>query len=110
MESTSKGTSQKPVGSIPKSNSSEETLIKHEIKDTPFFIIEDRINNIVFAVMGNHRLTEPRELKNGIIKEVEQEVSKLTWNRIIQVMLCLQERHLKASDLMDEIKIKNKKS
>lgn len=63
----------------------EELIKREQIKDTPFTIITTEKNS--FGVMGEYRVTE--ELKN--VEEVKKELEKITWNRIIQVMMILGE-------------------
>ena len=50
-----------------------------------------------FGVMGNYRLTEQNYSKNQV-KEVSKELEKITWNRVVQVIM-----------ILDEIKDKLKK-
>jgi len=72
------------VKKVDKKNSSRTELIKREeIKDSPFTIIS--VKDKHFGVMGNYRVTEENHNK----KEVKKELEKITWNRIIQVMMIL---------------------
>lgn len=75
------------VNGTDKKNSSEkEELIKKEnVKDTPFEIIT--IDGESFGAMGDYRLTE----KKGSKKEIKKELSAITWNRIIQIIMILDE-------------------
>lgn len=56
------------------------TVKRTDVKETPFTIIE--IEGKFFGALANYRITE--EYKTFI--EVEQELKKITWNRITQVM------------------------
>ena len=67
------------------SKDSSETISRKEIKDSPFNIIT--VDGESFGVMGDYRLTE----KAGTVKEVEKQLKKITWNRIIQVIMLLDE-------------------
>lgn len=65
------------------SNKNEELVTREEIKDTPFHIIGTEEG--FFGVVGKYRITEPNYNK----KEIEKELKKITWNRIVQIMLIL---------------------
>lgn len=65
-----------PVKTNPKAT---ELIKRKDIPNTPFEIITQ--NGKSFGVMGKFRLTEFRKTP----KEVEKELSELTWDRIIQV-------------------------
>lgn len=67
------------------SKDSSETISRKEIKDSPFNVIT--VDGESFGVMGDYRLTE----KASTVKEVEKQLSKITWNRIIQVIMLLDE-------------------
>lgn len=73
-------------------DSSNEIITRHEIKDSPFQILGTE--GKIFGVMGRYRITEPveystEEEKEICIKKLEKEVSKITWNRIAQVLIIL---------------------
>ena len=81
------------VGKINPDYSNNEELIKRlNIKDSPFEVITK--DGESFGVMGNYRLTEPG--KNA--ETIKQELENITWNRVIQVVM-----------ILDEIKNKIKK-
>ena len=81
------------VEKVAKEGSSKEELIKRvQIKDSPFEVITQ--DGYSFGVMGNYRLTE----KSNDAKEVAKELKKITWNRIIQIVM-----------ILDEVKSKIKK-
>lgn len=69
-----------------KENSSREELVKRKnIENTPFEIIT--IEGRSFGAMGSYRVTEAYEK----IKDVEKELTKITWDRIVQVIMILNE-------------------
>jgi len=81
------------VKEVAKEGSSKEELIKRvQIKDSPFEVITQ--DGYSFGVMGNYRLTE----KSNDAKEVAKELKKITWNRVIQIVM-----------ILDEVKSKIKK-
>ena len=65
--------------------SENETIKREEIKDSPFHVIT--IEGQSFGVMGDYRLTEKSKSSSKIKKELE----KITWNRIVQVVMLLDE-------------------
>lgn len=65
--------------------SGNEMIKKEEIKETPFTIIT--IDEKSFGSMGDYRITEPM----GTVEEVRKELKKITWNRILQVVMILDE-------------------
>jgi len=74
------------VNGTDKKNSGKEELVKREkIKDSPFEIITQQGKS--FGIMGDYRVTEQYEKKS----EVKKELSKITWNRIVQVIMILEE-------------------
>jgi hypothetical protein len=74
------------VGKINPDYSNNEELIKrNQIKDSPFEVITK--DGKSFGVMGNYRLTEP----NKDPRKIEAELEKITWNRVIQVIMILDE-------------------
>ncbi len=82
-----------PNVSKSKKESSNEELIKRvQIKDSPFEVITQ--DGYSFGVMGNYRLTE----KSNDAKDIEKQLKKITWNRIIQIVM-----------ILDEVKSKIKK-
>jgi hypothetical protein len=71
---------------VNKEDSGNKELIKRiSIKNSPFEVITTEGKS--FGVMGNYRLTEPSK----DAKIVKKELEKITWNRIIQVMMILEE-------------------
>lgn len=63
----------------------EELFQKESIKDSPFTVVTK--DGESFGVMGQYRLTEPMKS----VKAVKEELSKITWNRIVQVIMVLDE-------------------
>ncbi len=66
------------------SKDSSETIKREDVKDSPFTIIT--IDGKSFGTMGEYRLTE-----EGNIKEIRKQLKTITWNRIIQVVMLLDE-------------------
>lgn len=76
-----------------KEDSGPKELIKRtNIKDSPFEIIDKE--GVFFGVMGNYRLTP----KTTSFKAVEKELKEITWNRIIQIVMILNEIKDKLND------------
>lgn len=67
-----------------KQNSSE-LIKKEEIKNSPFTIVTK--DGESFGVMGNYKITENAKSK----KEIKKQLETITWNRIIQVVMLLDE-------------------
>ena len=67
------------------SGAKEELIERYAIKDSPFEVITR--NGESWGVMGQYRLTEVGNNK----KKVKRELEKITWNRIIQVTMILNE-------------------
>ena len=63
----------------------EELIERYAIKDSPFEVITK--NGESWGAMGQYRLTEVGNDKRKVKKELE----KITWNRIIQVTMILNE-------------------
>ncbi len=58
---------------------------KENLKDTPFEVVT--INGESFGVMGDYRVTEKYEKS----ADVKKELKRITWNRLIQVVMILDE-------------------
>lgn len=80
--------SKKSYGNAKKTDnkSYSETIKYHEVKDTPFTIVEN--DEGIFGVLGNYRLTDLKEKKD--IEILTEELKEITWNRIIQVMAIME--------------------
>ncbi len=63
----------------------EELVKRQNIKDTPFTMIS--IDGEHFGVMGDYRITEKYMDK----KKLERDLKKVTWNRITQIYMILEE-------------------
>lgn len=85
MEITRSVELQDSTNTTDKQTSSNELITRDEVKDSPFTIIG--IEGQYFATMGMYRITETYSSK----EEAEEEVKKITWNRIIQVVQLLTE-------------------
>ena len=69
-----------------KETDNSQSLIKRtDIKDSPFIIVTTQ--GISFGAMGKYKITEDYKTE----KEVKQELEKITWNRIAQVILLINE-------------------
>jgi hypothetical protein len=66
-------------------NENKELIQREEIENSPFSIITTE--NESFGVMGKYRITEPMNSK----EEVKKELENITWNRITQVILLINE-------------------
>jgi len=76
--------------------SKNKELIKRvDVKNSPFTIIT--VNKKHFGVMGQYRITE----ESNSIKKIKDDLEKITWDRIIQVMMILNEK-------LDQEKLKKK--
>jgi translation elongation factor P/translation initiation factor 5A len=73
-----------------------QTIKRVEIEDSPFHVIT--IDGESFGVMGDYRLTE----KSADEREVREELSKITWNRIVQVVMLLEEVRTKINNKIKE--------
>ncbi len=74
------------VNGMDKQKSGKEELVKREkIKNSPFEIITQQGKS--FGIMGDYRVTEQYEKK----AEVKKELKEITWNRIVQVIMILDE-------------------
>lgn len=65
-----------------------EIITRKNVKETPFTIISLNDKNQHFASLGEYRITEIYDSAGQVQKEVE----KITWNRLIQVMMILNEQ------------------
>jgi len=63
----------------------EQLIKRHEIKDTPFTIVE--IEEEFFGSMGQYRLTE----KYGTYQEAHDAVTANTWNNITNLIITIHE-------------------
>jgi len=87
-----KNTQKRPSISIskeadkPNLNSDKEELIKRTyVIDSPFVIITT--DGKSFGTLNKYRITELYDT----VEEVNEELGKITWNRLIQVMMIVNE-------------------
>ncbi len=73
------------VNQVDKENSSEELIAREKIENSPFEVIS--MEGYHFGVMGDYRLTE----KSNDKEEIKKKLETITWNRIIQVLMILNE-------------------
>ena len=86
--STQKKQSSKDTFGIAHETSKEDssaTIERTDVKDTPFTIV--KTEEAIFGVMGQYRITE----KCKTVEACKKEVKKITWNRVVQVIMVLQE-------------------
>ena len=79
-------------------SSNNEIIERFPIENSPFTVIT--VNNEHFGVMGEYRMTESYETR----KECAEELEKITWNRIIQVLMVLNEITSKDEKFNKEVK------
>lgn len=74
------------IDGLQKKTNKEDYLIKYEnVIDTPFTIVSKDEGH--FGVMGKHQITLPYEDKG----KLRTDLKKITWNRLIQVIMILKE-------------------
>jgi len=76
----------------------EKLVERYPIKNSPFTVIT--VENEHFGVMGEYRMTEGYKTRG----ECEDELKKMTWNRIIQVMFVLSEIREKDKEFNKNVK------
>jgi hypothetical protein len=83
----------------------EELVERYPVKNTPFTIITIEDEN--FGVMGEYRITESYKSRG----ECEDALVPFTWNRMIQVVMILEEIRKKDKDFDKKVrnKLNNKK-
>jgi hypothetical protein len=86
----------KKVNNKDSGDGNNQTITRKEIKDSPFHVIT--IDGESFGVMGDYRLTEKSADESEVIKELE----KITWNRIVQVVMLLEEVRTKLNNKIKE--------
>lgn len=65
-----------------------ELIQRKELKETPFVIVSLTETNEHFGTLGEYRITE----KYDKFSKVETELSKITWNRLIQVIMIITDK------------------
>jgi len=61
------------------SEKSKELIIREEIKNTPFMLINDTEKNIYFGTFGNYKITEDYLTKEHVIEKL----TNITYENII---------------------------
>jgi hypothetical protein len=86
---------------VKKADKEESSMMieRNPIEGSPFTVITLE-ENTHFGVMGEYRVTEEKNSRG----EVEDELRCITWNRIIQVMMILEE--IKGKDKNFDKKVK----
>lgn len=87
MENTKFGDIQQNANETDNKNSNYEMVEREEIEETPFTMIT--IEGKSFGTMGIHRLTE-----YGTKKEIRKELKEFSWNRLVQVLMLLEEQNV----------------
>ncbi len=72
-----------------------ELVKRFDIEDSPFIVIETR--GQFFGAMGNYRLTEMFD----DLEMCKRDVQSMTWNRVVQVMMLLNEK-LNSNNILKE--------
>ena len=67
----------------------EELIERIEIEGSPFTLV--KIDREIFIGMGQYRLTEVFNIDEKSVEELVAETEKISWNRLIQVIMILQE-------------------
>jgi hypothetical protein len=85
-----------------KDSGNEQVIERFPIENSPFTVIS--VDEDHFGVMGEYRMTENYKSRG----ECEDELKCITWNRIIQVMMVLEQIRNKDKDFNNEIENKLK--
>ncbi len=72
-----------------------ELVKRIDMEDSPFIVVETR--GQFFGAMGNYRLTELYD----DLDECKKEVEEFSWNRVVQVMMLLNEKLNVNNELKD---------
>ena len=72
----------------------EELVKRTELKDSPFTVVET--DGKIFGTIGNYRVTEECES----VEQCAEECLEINWNRILQVVMILQEKQVEISNLI----------
>lgn len=67
-------------------------ITRHDIKDSPFVIVGNEKGWV--GTMGKYRITEPYDNK----EDCEEELKEITWNRIVQIIIIINELNLKQDE------------
>lgn len=80
-------------------SNSTELIERHHIDNSPFMVITNTEDGLSYGVMGKYRMTELYSNKEECIADME----KITWNRIIQVIICLNHDQKSKEELINKI-------
>lgn len=98
METLTKEQSLTNVESLTNKDSGSEMVERNLIEGSPFTVIS--VEDKHFGVMGEYRVTEEMKSRG----EVEDELRCITWNRIIQVMMILEDIRGKDKEFDKKVK------
>lgn len=74
-----------------------ELVKRHDVKGTPFVIVEMTEQEEIFGTLGKYRVTDKKEAVH--MDGMQEELKEFDWNRLIQVITVL----LAEQDNMKEI-------
>ena len=97
MEIVKEKPSLQNVKEADKKKSSSELVKREKVKDSPFEIIS--VDGYHFGSMGNYRITE----KEKSIKKLRDDLKNITWNRIIQIVMILDDIREKQTEVKQKI-------
>lgn len=98
METLTKKPTSNNVEKTDSSKLNTEIIERFPVENSPFTVIS--IDNRHFGVMGEYRMTEDYESRG----ECEDELKCITWNRIIQVLMVINEITNKDKDFAKDVK------
>ena len=101
-ETLEKESSLTNVEELTNKDSGKEMIERYPIPESPFTVITINEKKNHFGVMGEYRVTEEKNTRAEVVEELE----KITWNRIIQVMIILNE--IRTKDKSFDKKVKEK--
>ncbi len=65
----------------------EELIERIDVDESPFQLI--KVDGEIFIGMGQYRLTEVYDVKDKSVEELLKETEKISWNKLVQVMMIL---------------------
>jgi len=98
METLTKESTSMNAEEVSNNVSGTELVERYQVPNSPFTVIKVEGKN--FGVMGEYRVTEEMNSRG----EVEDELKCITWNRIIQVMMILEEIRKKDKNFNKKVK------
>lgn len=69
------------------------------LENTPFTIVKQ--NGLYYGLIGNHRITESYLEK----KVLEEEIQKITWDRLLQVIWAVTEKFKMNKEQIEQIEV-----